>query len=219
MKAPSLDENPFLADKLRLIMKLRKEGISDTRVLSAIENIPRELFIPDKYRGKAYHDTAIPIEREQTISQPTVVAWMTSALDVHDRCRVLEVGTGSGYQAAILSKLARRVYTVERHKELLKTAEDRFAKMNLTNITTRLGDGAKGWPEASPFDRIIVTAAAGTVPAGLLEQLAIGGVMVIPVGDLLGDQILLRLTRDKDGFSSQHLMHVRFVPLVEGKLP
>ncbi|MFO1243552.1 MAG: protein-L-isoaspartate(D-aspartate) O-methyltransferase [Rickettsiales bacterium] len=216
---PSIEENPFLADKLRLIMKLRKEGITDTRVLSAIENTPREMFIPDRYRGKAYHDTAIPIEREQTISQPTVVAWMTSALNVHDRCRVLEVGTGSGYQAAILARLARRVYTIERHKELMKVAEERFKKQNLSNITTRLGDGAKGWPEASPFDRIIVTAAAPSVPAGLLEQLAVGGVMIIPVGDLQGEQILLRLARDKDGFSSQHLMHVRFVPLIEGKTP
>lgn len=218
MNKKSFEDSPFLSDKLRLLMKLRGEGITDTRVLSAIESVPRELFIPERFRGKAYHDTAIPIEKDQTISQPTVVAWMTSALDINDRCRVLEIGTGSGYQAAVLARLARRVYTVERHKELLKIAEERFSKLKLTNITARLGDGSRGWPEASPFDRIMVTAAAGTVPAFLLEQLAVGGVMVIPVGDQNGEQILLRLVRDKDGFSSQHLMHVRFVPLVEGKI-
>jgi len=207
-----------ISERIRLIMRLRRSGVTDARVLSAIEAIPREIFVPDSFRDRAYDDTALPIASGQTISQPTVVAWMTWALNVGARMRVLEIGTGSGYQAAILAKLARRVYTIERHRELLREAEKRFAILRLNNISAKPGDGAKGWKEGAPFDRIIVTAAAGEVPATLLEQLAPGGVMVIPVGGQAAHQILLRLSKDKDGnVISEHLMNVRFVPLVEGK--
>lgn len=207
----------FLSDRIRLLMKLRSAGVRDTSVLSAIETVPREIFIPRMFQDKAYDDVALPIESGQTISQPLVVAWMTAALNLTDRHRVLEIGTGSGYQAAILAKLARRVYTLERHKPLLELAEARFRELGLTNITAKLGDGTKGWPETAPFERIIVTAAAKEVPAVLLNQLAVGGVMVIPVGDPSSEQILLRLEKTEEGYSSQHLMNVRFVPLVEGR--
>ena len=209
----------FLSDRIRMLMKLRGEGITDTVLLSAIEKTPREIFVPSMFQDKAYADIALPIESGQTISQPSVVAWMTAALDVTERSRVLEVGTGSGYQASVLSRLCRRVYTIERHKNLMELAQARFTQLALPNITTRVGDGSKGWFEAAPYDRILVTAAAAQVPAALLEQLAVGGVMVIPVGDPSGEQILLRIERDGDGYSSQHLMNVRFVPLVEGKIP
>lgn len=205
------------SEKIRLLMCLRREGITDTRVLSAIESIPREIFVDERFRDQAYEDTALPIDDGQTISQPTVVAWMTAALAVDERMKVLEIGTGSGYQAAILAKLCRRVYTIERHKNLLATAERRFEKLKLRNITTRAGDGTKGWPEVAPFDRIMVTAAAGEIPSDLLGQLAEGGVMVAPVGHQGGEQILLRITRDGDNFHTQHLMNVRFVPLVSEK--
>ncbi len=208
-----------LPDRLRLLMKLRNSGITDTRVLSAMESIPRDLFVPESFQDKAYEDTALPIDCHQTISQPTVVAWMTWALNVNDRMRVLEIGTGSGYQAAILSRLARMVYTIERHKDLLAVAEARFKELKLSNIMTQAGDGSKGWKGALPFDRIIVTAAAHEVPAMLLKQLAEGGIMVIPVGSNT-EQILLRIEKMPDGsIQQQHLMGVRFVPLVEGKLP
>ncbi len=196
-------------------MKLRTSGISDTRVLSAIESIPREIFIGKEFRDKAYDDTALPIDSGQTISQPSIVAWMTWALQVTDRMRVLEIGTGSGYQAAVLSKLCRMVYTVERHKELLLVAQDRFKQLRIHNIMTHLGDGSKGWKSAAPFDRIIVTAAANSVPAPLLAQLAEGGIMVIPVGSST-EQILLRIEKTPEGIHQQHMMSVRFVPLVEG---
>lgn len=201
-------------DKIRLLMRLRREGITDTRVLSAMESIPRELFVDAPFLDKAYEDTALPIAEGQTISQPTVVAWMTFALQVGERMKVLEIGTGSGYQAAILSKLCRRLYTIERHRELMQLAESRFAALKLTNITTRCGNGAKGWKEGAPFDRIIVTAAATEVPTVLLEQLAVGGIMVLPVGKQGGEQILLRILRHEEGYETQHLMNVRFVPLV-----
>jgi len=203
-----------LHERIRLLMKLRTSGISDIRVLSAIESLPREIFVPDAFRDKAYEDTALPIDSGQTISQPSVVAWMTSALQVGDRMRVLEIGTGSGYQAAVLSRLCRMVYTIERHRDLLRVAEQRFKSLKMSNIMTQAGDGSKGWKIAAPFDRIIVTAAAHSVPAALLEQLAEGGIMVIPVGSDT-EQILLRIEKTPDGIKQQHLMSVRFVPLVE----
>jgi len=205
------------SNRIRLLMKLRTGGITDLKVLSAMENIPREMFVEEAFREHAWDDTALPIASGQTISQPTVVAWMTSALDVEPRMRVLEIGTGSGYQTAILSKLARRIYTIERHRDLMGQAEARFKQLHLTNIVTKIGDGSKGWKEAAPFERIIVTAAAAQIPAVLLEQLAPNGIMVIPVGNNVADQILLRIHKNNEGkVSSQHLMNVRFVPLVEG---
>ena len=199
-------------------MALRLGGITDTDVLAAIEHTPRDLFVEEAFREHAYDDTALPINCGQTISQPTIVAWMTWALEIEPHMRVLEIGTGSGYQAAILARLARRVYTIERHRELLGQAEERFKQLGLTNIVTRAGDGSKGWKEAAPFERIMVTAAAGEVPATLLEQLAPGGIMVVPVGANVADQILLRIQKGSDGaISTKHLMNVRFVPLVEDK--
>jgi protein-L-isoaspartate(D-aspartate) O-methyltransferase len=202
--------------KIRLIMELRRAGIADTEVLSAIERIPREVFTPESFRHQAYENLAIPIGQGQTLSQPQVVAQMTQALRASRRTKVLEVGTGSGYQAAVLSRLCRRVYTIERFKELLQTAEARFLQLRLHNITARHGDGWKGWREQAPFDRIIVTAAAASVPGALVDQLAEGGLMVLPVGATSRDQTLLRLTRTPDGIVEERLSEVRFVPLVAG---
>ena len=202
--------------KVRLIMELRSAGITDARVLGAIERVSREAFLPDTFRDRAYDNVALPVGHGQTISQPLVVAQMTEALEVGSRHKVLEIGTGSGYQAAILAKLCRRVFTIERYRDLLKAAEQRFAALRIHNITTRVGDGAKGWPEQAPFDRIIVTAAAGEVPSVLLESLADGGVMVIPVGEERKDQKLLRIRRKGGEFLTEELGTVRFVPLVAG---
>ena len=211
---PASDED--VSNRIRMLMKLRTSGITDTNVLSAMENVPRDLFVEAAFREHAYEDIALPISCGQTISQPTVVAWMTWALEVEPRMRVLEIGTGSGYQACILARLARRVYTVERHRDLLALAEARFRQLKLTNIVTKRGDGSKGWKEVAPFERIILTAAASEVPAHLLDQLAPGGIMILPVGIAAADQILLRIRKSEDGtLTTQHLMNVRFVPLVE----
>ena len=203
--------------KIRLLMELRRQGIADTNVLSAVERVPRELFVQEAFLDQAYENIALPIKHGQTISQPYVVAFMTEALKVGPRMKVLEVGTGSGYQAAILSLLCRRVYTVERYRVLLKEAEERFAEMRLTNITSRVADGYKGWPEQAPFDRIIVTAAAPEMPPVLVEQLATSGIMVLPVGRSTTDQQIVRVTKNEDGsIETEKLMAVRFVPLVDG---
>ena len=204
------------ARKIRLIMQLRRAGIADTNVLSAIERIPREAFVPESFQHQSYEDMTLPIGRGQTLSAPGVVALMTQALETDRRIKVLEIGTGTGYQAAILSRLCRRLYTIERHRDLLGEAELRFRKLRLHNITARVGDGARGWHEQAPFSRIIVTAAAETVPATLLEQLAPGGIMVVPVGRQGGDQALLRLTREAEGIREEVLDSVRFVPLLAG---
>ena len=203
--------------KIRLLMELRRQGIADTNVLSAVERVPRELFVQEAFLDQAYENIALPIKHGQTISQPYVVAFMTEALKVGPRMKVLEVGTGSGYQAAILSLLCRRVYTVERYRVLLKEAEERFAEMRLTNITSRVADGYKGWPEQAPFDRIIVTAAAPEMPPVLVEQLATSANMVLPVGRSTTDQQIVRVTKNEDGsIETEKLMAVRFVPLVDG---
>lgn len=203
--------------KIRLLMELRSQGITDARVLSAIERTPRELFVADGMQDQAYENTALPIGMGQTISQPIVVAMMTQRLEIGDRMRVLEVGTGSGYQAAILSHLCRRVYTIERHRDLLRLAEEKFKQLGLDNITTRWGDGAKGWPEQAPFDRIIVTAAATAVPEDLVAQLKDDGLMIVPIGQDTWDQRLLAIRRTGDTIATEAFMDVRFVPLVEGR--
>ena len=203
--------------KIRLVMELRRNGISDTGVLSAIETIPRQAFVPITFRDQAYENRALPIGHGQTLSQPQVVAAMTQALQVGKRMKVLEIGTGSGYQTTVLSKLCRRVYTIERYKELLADAEQRFAELRLHNITARAGDGWKGWPAQAPFERIIVTAAPPKVPSILVDQLKSGGVMVLPVGTSKHDQELLRITRDAEGvLREESLGPVKFVPLVPG---
>jgi protein-L-isoaspartate(D-aspartate) O-methyltransferase len=209
--------NSVLATKkVRLIMELRALGITDARVLGAMERVPREAFLPEMFRDRAYENVALPVGHGQTISQPLVVAHMTEALEVGPRHKVLEIGTGSGYQAAVLAKLCRRVFTIERYRDLLKQAEERFAALRIHNITTRHGDGSKSWPEQSPFDRIIVTAAAEEVPEILKQSLVDGGIMVIPVGEDRRDQQLLRIRRKGDEFITEDLGGVRFVPLVTG---
>ena len=202
---------------IRLLMELRRMGVVDTSVLSAIERIPRDLFVAEPFLDQAYENTALPIGCAQTISQPLVVGLMTQALQVGDRMKVLEVGTGSGYQAAILARLCRRLYSVERHKPLLAEAEARFKHLRLHNITCRAGDGSRGWPEQAPFDRIIVTAAGEAVPEALKEQVKVGGVIVMPVGPADGVQKLTRFERMADGFNEKVLADVRFVPLIPGK--
>lgn len=203
------------ARKIRLIMELRNKGIMDMDVLKAMERVPRDLFIPETMQDKAYDDIAVPIGRGQTISQPFIVATMTKALELNDRLKVLEIGTGSGYQAAILAKLCRRVYTIERHRPLLQQAEAMFAQLNISNITSICGDGMKGWKAQAPFDRIILTCAAREKPpAALMEQMAVGGLMVAPVGDV-GEQVLKRYKREaEDTWSISDICPVRFVPLL-----
>jgi protein-L-isoaspartate(D-aspartate) O-methyltransferase len=206
----------FVSRKESLLAELRHMGIADERVLKAMADLPRELFVPETFHDRAYDNVPLPIGRDQTISQPYIVALMTAALELDERHCVLEIGTGSGYQAAVLARLCRRVFTLERHRALLKEAERRFALLRLHNITTRFGDGTKGWPEAAPFDRIIVTAAAPEVPAGLIAQLRAGGIMVVPIGPERRDQTMIRLHRTAEGHRAEELGIVRFVPLVRG---
>jgi protein-L-isoaspartate(D-aspartate) O-methyltransferase len=209
------DESP--QERLaRLILALRAQGVTDAKVLKAIEATPRELFTPELFKERALEDSALPIACGQTISQPFIVGLMTQALKIERRSRVMEIGTGSGYQTAILSKLARLVYTVERYRTLMREAEARFVVLGLTNVITRFGDGGDGWPEQAPFDRIMVTAAAPGEPTALLQQLKPSGVLVAPIGR--GPvQTLRRYTGDgKGGFQVEDLIDVRFVPLLEG---
>ncbi len=197
-------------------MALRNRGIRDTSVLAAMERVPREIFVDQAFAAQAYADQSLPIECGQTISQPFVVAYMTEKLRLDDRMKVLEIGTGSGYQTAVLSHLCRRVYTIERYRTLLQDAEARFQKLNLSNVTAMVGDGTKGWPAQAPFDRIIVTAAAGEIPRTLIEQLKPDGILVAPVDVGLGEQELVRVTIEDSKPVFEHLLPVRFVPLVEG---
>ncbi len=202
--------------KLRLLMELRRAGIGDARVLGAIEKTPRERFVPASFEDRAYENVALPIGNGQTVSQPYVVALMTEKLMPGERQNVIEIGTGSGYQTAVLARLCRRVFSIERHRELLRGAEARFAELRLRNIVCRFGDGAKGWPEQAPYDRVLVTAAASEVPAALIDGLAPGGILVAPVGEDHRDQQLIRIRRTDAGFSTEELGLVRFVPLVAG---
>ncbi len=211
--------------RIRLVMHLRNMGITDTDVLSAMERVPRDIFVPTAVKDQAWDDMALPIGRGQTISQPLVVATMTEALDLSDRDKVLEIGTGCGYQTAVLARLCRRVYTIERHKPLLEEAEKRFEELKIRNITAIAGDGMKGWPkingiDQAPFDKIIVTAAArGEPPQALLDQLKAGGGMIIPVGES-GDQMLrLYKKESEDTFATKDVLPVRFVPLLPDVAP
>lgn len=205
-------------NQIGLIMQLRRRGIRDADVLRAIERIPRELFVDDAFSEHAYQDIALPIECGQTISQPFVVATMTEKLDLKPTHKVLEIGTGSGYQAAILSQLCRRVYSVERWRELQKAAEARLARLKIANVTTIIGDGWLGWPPQAPFDRIIVTAAALDAPAALLDQLRESGRMIIPLGETRDTQSLVQIDKTPDGLVETPLLPVRFVPLVHGRV-
>ncbi len=200
--------------KVQIVLALRRLGVTDTVVMAAMEAIPRELFVPPSLRRHAYQDATLPIGYEQTLSQPSVVGIMTQALRLTDRMKVLEVGTGSGYQTVVLARLARRVYSVERHKPLLENAEARFQDLQINNITTKCGDGTIGWKEQIPFDRIIVTAASLDVPPVLADQLTIGGVMVVPIGLESTLQKIVRVTRTMNGLETEELRDVNFVPLI-----
>jgi protein-L-isoaspartate(D-aspartate) O-methyltransferase len=201
--------------KTRLIESLRRSGVADEGVLAAIERTPRERFVPDIFQDQAWDDTPLPIGHGQTISQPLVVAMMTEALQLDDRRKVLEIGTGSGYQTAILARLSRRVYTIETIKVLEQGAAKLLDELRIHNVTMRHGDGARGWPEQAPFDRIIVTAASnGPPPQPLLDQLAEGGVMLCPVRRAPDDQMMVRIRRENGQIVMDDLWPVRFVPLV-----
>ncbi len=202
--------------QMQFMFALRSRGVTDSRVLTAMESVDRAAFVRGIFADRAYEDTPLPIGCGQTISQPSVVGLMTQALDVQPRDKVLEVGTGSGYQAAILSQLARRVYTVDRFRRLVAEARVLFDAMDLVNITAFAADGSFGLPEQAPFDRILVTAAAEDPPGPLLAQLKVGGIMVLPVGQSDSVQSLIRVTRTEAGFDYDELRSVRFVPLVEG---
>ena len=202
--------------KMQFLFSLRKAGVADKQVLDAMERIDRKNFVNGVFSEKAYEDTPLPIACGQTISQPTVVGLMTQALQITSRDKVLEVGTGSGYQAAILSLLARRVYTIERYSLLVNSATKNFQKLNISNITTILSDGGHGLEQQAPFDRIIVTAASDDPPAPLLSQLKIGGIMIIPVGQSDNMQKLIKIAKTDEGYEYQDLQAVRFVPLVAG---
>ena len=202
---------------LRLLMELRGLGVSDARVLGALERVPREVFVPAAFKDQAYENVALPIGHGQTISQPLVVAMMTEALELRNRPTVLEIGTGSGYQTAVLSLLARRVYSIETIKALQDEAAKLLDSMRIHNVTFHHGDGGLGWPKVAPFDRIIVTAASGgEAPQPLIDQLADGGIMVCPVRRAADDQMMVRIRREKDQIKSEDLWPVRFVPLVRG---
>ena len=202
--------------KMQFLYALRSRGVTNAAVLTAMEQIDRAPFIRGYFAERAYEDMPLPIACGQTISQPSVVGLMTQALEVSPRDTVLEVGTGSGYQAAILSQLARRVYTVDRHPRLVREAREVFDQLGLTNVTAFTADGSFGLPDQAPFDRILVTAAAEDPPGPLLAQLKVGGIMVLPVGQSDAVQHLIRVRRTPEGLDYDELRPVRFVPLVEG---
>ena len=202
--------------KMQFLYGLRSKGVMDPRVLTAMEKVDRGAFITGTFADRAYEDMPLPIACGQTISQPSVVGLMTQALDVRPRNKVLEVGTGSGYQAAVLSHLARRVYSVDRHARLTRPVRKLFQDLDITNVTILTGDGSYGLPEQAPFDRILVTAAAEDPPGPLLAQLREGGIMVVPVGQSDAVQSLIKVTKTPQGFDYEELMPVRFVPLLEG---
>ncbi len=202
--------------KMRFLFTLRSRGVTDRRVLAAMERIDRGAFVQGVFADRAYEDMPLPIACGQTISQPSIVGLMTQTLELTGREKVLEVGAGSGYQSAVLSQLARRVYTLDRHKRLAQTARETLASLGISNVTVLAADGSRGLPEQAPFDRILVTAAAEDPPGPLLAQLRIGGIMVLPVGQSDHVQTLVKVTRGEEGFDYDDLKPVRFVPLIEG---
>jgi protein-L-isoaspartate(D-aspartate) O-methyltransferase len=203
-------------DTMRLLVALRGRGVTDRRVLEAMERVDRAAFVSEAFEARAYEDVPLPIASGQTVSQPSVVGLMLQALGVQPRDKVLEVGTGTGYQAAILSRLCRRVYTVERHAVLSRMARETHLRLGLSNITHIAADGSFGVPEQAPFDRILVAAAAEDPPGPLLAQLREGGSMIVPVGVSDHVQTLIKVSRGPDGYDYEELAPVRFVPLVEG---
>lgn len=211
-----IDDDDVATRKMQFLYALRSKGVTDARVLGAMEEIDRLAFVRGLFSDRAYEDMPLPITCGQTISQPSIVGLMTQALQISPRDKVLELGTGSGYQAAILAKLARRVYTIDRHRRLVREARVIFDELDLHNITAITGDGSHGLPDQAPFDRIIVTAAAEDPPGPLLAQLKVGGIMVLPVGQSDAVQSLIRVRKTEDGLEYDELCKVRFVPLLEG---
>jgi protein-L-isoaspartate(D-aspartate) O-methyltransferase len=204
-------------ERMEFMLTLRRRGISDQAVLRAMDEVPREHFVDQRFADSAYSDQALPIACGQTISQPYVVAYMSEQLAVEPHHRVLEIGTGSGYQAAVLGRLAREVVSIERYRGLADTARTRLATLGYRNVDVVLADGFLGMPSRAPFDRIIVTAAAEQVPQALVEQLADGGAMILPLGPHEGTQELVKLTKNGEDVARQHLIAVRFVPLLPGR--
>jgi protein-L-isoaspartate(D-aspartate) O-methyltransferase len=213
-KQPAGDDS---VGRMQFMLTLRRRGIGDAAVLRAMDEVPREYFVDGQFLDTAYADRALPIACGQTISQPYVVAYMTEQLGVRSHDRVLEVGTGSGYQAAVLSRLAGKVITIERFRTLAEAARARLETLGYRNVEVRLGDGLAGAPDGAPFDRIVVTAATETVPETLIEQLAPDGIMVLPLGPHAGPQNLVRLTKTEEGTRQEGLIAVRFVPLLPGQ--
>ncbi len=204
-------------ERMEFQLALRRHGISDQAVLRAMDEVPREHFVTAEFSDSAYADQALPIACGQTISQPYVVAYMTEQLEIEPQNRVLEVGTGSGYQAAILSRLAHEVVSIERYRTLADTARERLKTLGYTNVTVVAGDGFAGVPDRAPFDRIMVTAAAAEIPDALADQLGEGGKMVLPLGPRNGTQYIVKLTKTAGGLTRQNLIAVRFVPLLRGQ--
>jgi protein-L-isoaspartate(D-aspartate) O-methyltransferase len=204
-------------ERMEFLLDLRRRGIGDQAVLRAMDEVPREHFVTPDDVEAAYADRALPIACGQTISQPYVVAYMTEQLEVEPHQRVLEIGTGSGYQAAVLSRLAREVVSVERYRTLAETARTRLETLGYRNVTVVVGDGFAGYPAGAPYDRIMVTAAAEVIPDALLAQLADGGVMVLPLGPHGDAQRIVKLTKSADGMRRDDLIWVRFVPLLPGQ--
>src|SRR5579872_453169 len=211
-----MPDSPNPPQKMMFQLNLRRRGISDQTVLRAMEDVPREMFVEPDDRADAYHDTALGIACGQTISQPFVVAYMTEQLNLHKRHRILEIGTGSGYQAAILSHLCGHVLSVERYRTLAEQARARLAKLGCDNVEVMLGDGFNLPPEVGDFDRIIATAALAQIPDALVQRLTPDGVLIAPVGPHHGTQTLIRLARTGDGFERRELVTVRFVPALPG---
>jgi protein-L-isoaspartate(D-aspartate) O-methyltransferase len=203
--------------RMQFLLDLRRRGIMDANVLRAMDDVPREQFVMPNQALSAYSDRAMPIACGQTISQPYVVAYMTQQLRPEPQSSVLEIGTGSGYQAAVLARLVRKVTTIERYRTLAQVARTRLAALGYENIDIIVGDGLDGAPDRAPFDRIIVTAAAEEIPEALVQQLAVGGIMVLPLGPHHGSQCLVRLTRTGEGVARENLIGVRFVPLLPGQ--
>jgi protein-L-isoaspartate(D-aspartate) O-methyltransferase len=209
--------NPLAEERMEFLLSMRRRGVQDVRVLRALELVPRERFVEDGQADIAYADQALPISCGQTISQPYVVAAMTEALGIEPTHNVLEIGTGSGYQAAILAHLAGKVVSIERYKTLADTARARLKALGLDNVTVIAGDGALGAPEFAPFDSVIVTAAAPEISPAWPEQLKEGGILVVPIGPAGEVQTLTKLTKRGSEWAREELMAVRFVPLVAGK--
>jgi protein-L-isoaspartate(D-aspartate) O-methyltransferase len=200
--------------KMGLVLSLRRAGVTEPTVVATMEHVPREIFVPEVFRSRSYEDITLPIGYHQTLSQPAIVGLMTEALELNDRKKVLEVGTGSGYQTAILASICRRVYTIERHAPLLEEAEKRFDGLRIRNVTSKIGDGTLGWEAQAPFERIIVTAAAADIPPILVDQLSIDGIMIVPIGRDENFQTILKVVKKKNGLETQELRDVRFVPLI-----